>query len=501
MDTIAPTYACIFAAILVPLIWLSTSKRSNVPGPRPLPVIGNLLDLLSAGDPWGIFTTWKVSYGDVVGLRVFGTNIIVLNSMQAFNELLNKRASKYSHRPVFTVVCELMKMGKSMPLRDYDEEWREMRRISHNALGTQPVKQYHRMQEDMAALFARDVLDEPSNFRVILRMYSSRIILSLTYGLSAQEADDAYVEHAENTMNIIRESAVVGAYLCDLLPMMKHLPSWLPFQRRAARGRAMVHRMVTEPFLRVQRDMSEGKARPSLARDFLNQNEGALTETSYERLLWTAASMYAAGAESSYATTLTFILAMTLYPGSQQTAQQELDNVLGFGSLPTIADRERLPYIQALVKETMRWHPMLPLSFPRRTAQSDEYRGFTIPANTIVIPNVWSVAFEPNPRHPPEDFIPERFLDIESMSVDPASWAFGFGRRICPGKLLGENNIFILISTLLVSFKILPPEGGYKRKPMFVADLGSFPEPFDCQIVPRSQVHELNVHFIVNHFA
>lgn len=60
---------------------------------------------------------------------------------------------------------------QSMPLRDHDDEWREMRRLSHNALGAVPVRQYYTMQEDMAALFARDILEKPSDFRTILRMY------------------------------------------------------------------------------------------------------------------------------------------------------------------------------------------------------------------------------------------------------------------------------------------------------------------------------------------
>ncbi|KAI0036377.1 cytochrome P450 [Vararia minispora EC-137] len=483
--------ACAAIAMLTGLRLFFIRRNTFPPGPRPQPLIGNALDLLNMENPWEKFTEWKEQYGDVVGLRALGTDIIILNSMQAFKDLLDKRSSKYSHRPVFTVVCKLMKMGESMPLRDQDQEWREMRKLSHTALGPTPVKQYYRMQEDMAAIFAREVMDDPANYRNALRAASSRFILSITYGMSVRAADNKYINHAEHTMDIIRQSIVLGAYLCDLMPWMQYLPSWLPFQRRAAAGRKMVDIMITKPFERVKQDITEGKARPSIALDIFSGNQDELSQQMYGRALWTTASMYAAGAESTFATILTFILAMVLWPEKQSRAQQELDAVLGYGQLPAVSDRERLPYIEAVMKETMRWNPMLPLGkisltgffhsaklylhlgFPRRTSQADEYNGLHIPAGAIVIPNVWAIAREHNGVYSPHEFHPERFLDATSTATDPGTWAFGFGRRICPGKLLGENNIFIMMSTLLAAFEMSAPDEKFVP-PKFIADLGRY---------------------------
>ncbi|KAI0036391.1 cytochrome P450 [Vararia minispora EC-137] len=472
---------CAVIAVLAGIRLFFVRRNIFPPGPPPLPLIGNVLDLLNTDNPWETFTEWKDQYGDIVGLRALGTDIIILNSMQAFKDLLDKRSSKYSNRPVFTVVCKLMKMGKSMPLRDQDQEWREMRKLSHTALGPTPVKQYYRMQEDMAAIFAREVMDDPANYRNALRAASSRFILSITYGMSVRAADSEYIDHAEHTMDIIRQSVVLGAYLCDLMPWMQYLPSWLPFQRRAAAGRKMVEIMITKPFERVKQDIAEGKARPSIALDILSENQGELSQQMYDRALWTTA-----GAESTFATILTFILAMVLWPEKQSRAQQELDTVLGNGQLPAVSDRERLPYIEAVMKETMRWNPMLPLGFPRRTSQADEYNGLHIPAGAIIIPNVWAIAREHNDAYPPHEFHPERFLDATSAATDPGAWAFGFGRRICPGKLLGENNVFIMISTLLTVFNISAPDEKFVP-PRFIADLGSFPGPFECCMKPRSK--------------
>jgi cytochrome P450 len=163
--------------------------------------------------------------------------------------------------------------------------------------------------------------------------------------------------------------------------------------------------------------------------------------------------MYGAGGETTYSTVLTFIMTMALYPDKQQRAHKELSQIIGSERLPRIEDCTTLPYLGAVIKETMRWHPVLPLSIARRTACDDWYKGFFIPKNTIVVPNVWSIAHSDNHRFDPRDFQPERFLDPNHTEVDPAHWAFGFGRRVCPGKALGENSVFILIATLLWSFE------------------------------------------------
>ena len=103
-----------------------------------------------------------------------------------------------------------------------------------------------------------------------------------------------------------------------------------------------------------------------------------------------AAVAYAAGADTSVSTLTTFILAMTLHPEAQKRAQAELDTVLG-DRLPTFADRDDLPYVTAVMKEVFRWIPVLPLAVPHRTVNSDQYKGYFIPAGASVFGNTWYV--------------------------------------------------------------------------------------------------------------
>lgn len=84
-----------------------------------------------------------------------------------------------------------------------------------------------------------------------------------------------------------------------------------------------------------------------------------------------------------------FFLAMIKYPEVQAKAQLELDRVLGPGQLPSFGDEDSLPYISAIVNECLRWEIVLPFSVPHLSTQDDEYRGYHIPAGTLVLPNTW----------------------------------------------------------------------------------------------------------------
>jgi cytochrome P450 len=101
-----------------------------------------------------------------------------------------------------------------------------------------------------------------------------------------------------------------------------------------------------------------------------------------------AAVAYAAGADTTVSTLTTFFLAMTLHPEAQKRAQAELDVVVG-DRLPTFADKDSLPYITAVMKEVLRWLPVLPMAVPHRAVNSDQYKGYFIPAGASVLGNTW----------------------------------------------------------------------------------------------------------------
>ena len=155
-------------------------------------------------------------------------------------------------------------------------------------------------------------------------------------------------------------------------------------------------------------------------------------------------------------------LAMLAYPETQARAHAELDAVVGRARLPTFADHPNLPYIRAMVKEVLRWRPIGPLGMPHRSTEDDWYEGMFIPKGTICIPNVWHMNRDPgvygvNAAH----FDPARHLDANgritsgvSGTKDIGHVSYGFGRRVCVGRHVADNSLFINIAVMLWASRI-----------------------------------------------
>jgi cytochrome P450 len=158
-------------------------------------------------------------------------------------------------------------------------------------------------------------------------------------------------------------------------------------------------------------------------------------------------------------------LAMIVHPEIQKRAQDQLDLVVGRFRPPTFADAPNLPYIQALVKETLRWRPALPMGFPHRTTEDDWYEGMFIPKGTSCIANVWQCNHDP--AYYGDDaasFNPQRFLDERGQLIpgpaetrDDGHSTYGFGRRACVGKHAANDALFMSMATVLWAMRLERP--------------------------------------------
>ena len=191
----------------------------------------------------------------------------------------------------------------------------------------------------------------------------------------------------------------------------------------------------------------------------------------------------AAGSESGSTTMSWWTRAMTAHPEVQKRAQEELDTVVGRSRTPSFADAPNLPYIQAVVKEILRWRPVLPLGIPHTTTEDDWYEGMFIPKGTICLANLWQCHRDPEFYGPDAaSFNPDRFLDEHGKLIPGPSEThqdghstYGFGRRICVGKHVANDSLFINIATVLwaVQFEHACDENG-KEIPL---DFETPPEP------------------------
>ncbi|KAG2141130.1 cytochrome P450 [Suillus bovinus] len=468
------------------------------PGPKKMPIIGNLLDIPLV-DMAKVFAEWKSLHGDIIYLEALHQRIMVLNSFEHANELLSKKS--YSDRPVPIMLGELMGLDQSFPLLRYCAAWKHQRKFAHLALSAGAIKEYSKLQSEAVVLFLDSLVETPSDFISQLRLAAGRIVLSMTYGVPVKSPQTMnFIAELEIMMATIGKGMMPGAYLVDAFPWLRYIPSWIPFNNIhaiAKEGRMRLLHVVGLPFEYAKQQASS----PSPATSFIAtclQVEGA-TDMEHH-ILWAAGSMYGAGSETArfqytMGTILAFILAMALYPDIQTKIRMELDRVVGHGQLPTLDDRSRLPYANAAIKETMRWNPVVPLCVPHFTSKEDVYQGFRVPKGTVVFPNIWSVAFSRDDISgiSPDEFAPERFLDdcVERTALDPYSYAFGFGRRICPGRFFADNSVFLFVTGLVSTFVISPTVGSDGRDSLlrapFRQGLMRFPESFQVRIVPRSE--------------
>ena len=158
--------------------------------------------------------------------------------------------------------------------------------------------------------------------------------------------------------------------------VVRYLPDWLPgtgFKHTANEWRKTLHQFSAQPYEFVKRQIAKGTAKPSYVQAHIDEKQGDLTAEEERDIKWTAASLFTGGADSTVSSLACFFLAMCLFPAVQGVAREELDRVIGTERLPTFEDRPNLPYLNALVKEVLRWHPVTPIGFPHVAVEDDIY--------------------------------------------------------------------------------------------------------------------------------
>ncbi|OOF95350.1 hypothetical protein ASPCADRAFT_207823 [Aspergillus carbonarius ITEM 5010] len=472
------------------------------PGPKPSPFIGNLRDLPSPGEhDWLHWYKHKELYGPISSVTVFGETLIILNDAQLAVELLEKRSVIYSDRPSghFT---EMAGFGDVLTTKNNnDYRVRAQRKLFRQQIGSNAsVARFNPIQEAEVGRFLIRVLDNPGDLRDHIRKEAGAIILKLAYGYTVEpHGQDPLVDLVNRAMGDFTESLLPGTWIVDFVPLLKHLPIWFPgatFLRTARAFREVARAWGSQPYEFVRQQMSQKKHAPSYLSGLVEKDGFPEPGSREENVIkWSAAAIFGGGSDTTISTMGALFLAMALYPDVQRKAQEEIDRVVGTGRLPGYADRDNLPYIDAMVKEALRWHSVLPMGVAHASMEEDMCGGYFIPKGSQILPNQWAFTHDPTVYPDPMAFKPERFLASESHvpERDPRLLAFGFGRRVCPGRTLADSNIYLSLVQSLAVFRIKKPIKDGKEvevKLEVLPGLLSHVAPYELEIKPRSQQHE-----------
>ncbi|XP_076764369.1 putative cytochrome P450 303a1 [Xylocopa sonorina] len=197
--------------------------------------------------------------------------------------------------------------------------------------------------------------------------------------------------------------------------------------------------------------------------------------------------LFIAGSETTSKALGFCFLYLVLYPNVQKKAHEEIDRVVGRNRLPTSEDRARMPYMNAIVLESIRMFMGRTLNVPHRALRDTTILGYKIPKNTMLIVNFNRIVMDESWDNP-EDFRPERFIDESGNIVTPHKYIpFSIGRHRCMGENLAKSNIFIITTALLQAFTFSPVPG--EKKPSsqdFIDGVTAGPKPFRAMVSLRT---------------
>ncbi|KAF9237544.1 cytochrome P450 [Melanogaster broomeanus] len=487
MHSVSWTSASLAVAVVLYLLKRIYTSKAFPPGPTPIPVLGNLLDI-PRDRPWLTLARWGKQYGNIVSIQVFGRRMIILNSSEHAIKLLEKRSANYSGRPVFYMTGEMIGWNKSLVLLQCGTHFKEYRKNLYHTIGKKSaLEELHPVVEHQVHRFMQRLIDQPLDFSSHIRWMSGSLILAISHGYESQMEADSYLHTAETAIQFFSTTSMIGGSIVDMVPILRYLPSWFPgasFWKTATDGKKALDEMADKPHEVAKAEMAAGTALPSLTTKLL---EGRVLSAEDELIVkWSTHTLYSGGADTIVSATRAFFLAMALFPEVQRTAQAEIDLVVGQNRLPTLRDRAQLPYVGAVLKEVFRWFPVAPLGVPHAATEDDFYEGYFIPKGAHVIYNVWAMLQDPNVYPEPMKFKPERFLPLDGKQPEDDPYNVCFG-HICMA--FADMSVFIQITMVLSIFNIKKAtEAGRVITPEVEPTTGtiSHPYPFKCTIEPRS---------------
>ncbi|KAI8994215.1 CyP450 monooxygenase [Trametes punicea] len=478
--------------------WRARARgRALPPGPQRLPVVGNMFNLPSPWKPWLGFRELMMEFGEIVYLEVLGQPVVLLGSPKVIFEFLEKQSATTSDRAQSALI-PLVGQEFNLAFMPYGIWWRRHRRAFWQQFHSGVVSKYQPAQKAAVHRFLVRLLEKPAASGPLIQFCFSAAAFKAIYGVDIVDEQDSRLELIDAAAAGVRDVTVSMQLLLEFVPALRFLPTWTPwigrYLKELAASRAPNDHLLHTEFDNAKACVDNGQDSSSVVAHLLARSKREAASHEEEQIAkGVAAVAVEAGTDTTFSTAQGFFQAMALHPEVQRKAQAELDKVVGSRRLPDFSDRKALVYINAIVKESLRWHNVVPLGVAHKTTEDQELHGYFIPAGTTVVPNVWACLHDPEIYPEPERFYPERYIrdgKLDPDVLDPASLAFGFGRRVCPGRHFADAGLFITVASVLHVFDISPPlDDGHPVDIKHEQSHGflSYPENFGCIVKPRSR--------------
>ncbi|XP_029014803.1 cytochrome P450 2K1-like [Betta splendens] len=490
--TLLGTVAVLLLLYLVSNSFFSEETRREPPGPRPLPLLGNLLQL----DLKRFYRTLmelSKKYGSVFTVYLGPKKVVVLAGYKTVKEALVSYAEEFGDRDVAPIFMDV-DHGHGIVFAN-GESWKEMRHFAVSTLrdlGMGKKTAEDLILEECQHLLQMFETQKANAFDTAHALYhaSSNIISSIVYGSRFEYDDPRFIRMVEQANENLRIGGSVSVQIYNMFPK---LAGWVKNRQLALKNLESTVRDVKTLIQQLKETLNPNTCR-GLVDCFLTrqqkEEDSHVLDSHYHEsnLISTVTNLFVAGTDSTATTLRWALLLMAKYPHIQDQVQEELSRVVGSRCV-RVEDRKNLPYTDAVIHETQRLANILPLSVFHKTSRDITFQGHFIKKGTAVIPLLTSVLYDESEWETPHTFNPSHFLDDHGRFVKrDAFMPFSAGRRMCLGESLAKMELFLFFTCLLQRFRFTPPPGVTEVELDLTPAVGFTiaPVPHKLCAVPRS---------------
>ncbi|XP_057487248.1 cytochrome P450 736A117-like [Actinidia eriantha] len=442
---------------------LFTTPPHPLPSPPRLPIIGNLhqLGLLAHRSLHSL----SLKHGQLMLLRFGSKPVLVVSSAAAAREITKTQDQVFANRPRSTIISKLLYGSRDVAFSPYGEYWRQLRSLCVvHLLSNKRVLSFRGVREEETTLMI-DKIKQSYSSSPSLVVNLTELFKSLTNDVVCRVASGRKYGEERQFKKLLGEFVDYLGYfdVGDYIP-------WLWWVNKINGLYGKVERVAKEldDFIESVVEEHERGERKGGHEDFVDvllqvQRENVASSSPIHRETVKALilDMFAAGSNTT-ASVLEWAMAELLgHPLILKKLQSEVRKIAAAKQAITEDELEKMPYLKAVIKETLRLHPPGPLLIPRESTRDTQVMGYDIAARTQVVTNAWTIGRDPSLWARPDEFWPERFMDslVDFRGHDFEFIPFGAGRRGCPGIQFAMSVDELALATLVGNFDFSLPIG------------------------------------------
>ncbi|PQM43103.1 geraniol 8-hydroxylase-like [Prunus yedoensis var. nudiflora] len=430
------------------------------PGPKPFPFIGNLLEL--GNKPHLSLTKLSQIYGPIITLQLGQVTTVVVSSPNTAKQVLRTHDQFLSNRTIPDAIqaCDLRQ--DSLPWIPPSAKWRSLRQICNSQLfaakilnANQPNRRI-KVQELISQINESAVNSEAVDIGRAAFKTTLNLLSRTVFSVDLADPNSEMAREFKETVWGLMEGAGTPN-VGDFFPVLRKIDP------QGIRRRMIKHFNKMEQLFdrMISQRLASRKAHDYVTTNdmldtLLNISEANSEDMDKTKIQHLFLALFAAGTDTTSATLEWAMAELLRDPEKLSKAQQELEQIIGKGKPVEEADIARLPYLQAIIKETFRLHPAAPFLLPRKADSDVEICGYIVPKGAQVFVNAWAIGRDPSIWDNPSSFMPERFLGLDDqIDVTGKNFElipFGGGRRICPGLPLAMRILPLMLGSLVNSF-------------------------------------------------